>query len=164
MSFLINFIIAALATVSFAILFHAPKTELAICGFTGGLSWLVYDMVTAASVSKILASFIATFILMFFARSFAVARQMPVTVYLMSGIFPLVPGAGIYFTAYYMFTQQRMLFSRIGMETFQIALAIVLGIVFGFAVPQQIFHHLFVRATNSGPKDNKPSDGQPPAA
>ena len=32
---------------------------------------------------------------------FAIVIKMPVTVFLLSGIFPLVPGAGIYYTAYY---------------------------------------------------------------
>lgn len=145
MMMFINFLVAAIATISFAILFHAPQTELIICGFTGGLGWFVYELLTTASISNVVASFAATFLLMFFARSFAVARQMPVTVYLLTGIFPLVPGAGIYYTAYYLFTQQSKLFFSKGMETFEVACAIVLGIVFGFAVPQGLFHRLFRR-------------------
>lgn len=145
---LIHFFVAAIATISFAILFHAPKKELVFCGFTGGLSWLVYELITTADISKSIASFVATFVLMFFARSFAVARRMPVTVYLLTGIFPLVPGAGIYFTAYYLFAHESALFSAKGMETFVTACAIVLGIVFGFAVPQGIFHRLFSRCAS----------------
>lgn len=41
-------------------------------------------------------SLIATLCLTIMARIFAAARSMPVTVYLLSGIFPLVPGAGIF--------------------------------------------------------------------
>lgn len=47
-------------------------------------------------------SLIATLCLTIMARIFAAARSMPVTVYLLSGIFPLVPGAGIFYTAYYL--------------------------------------------------------------
>lgn len=142
---LIHSVVAAIATISFAILFHAPKKELPFCGFTGGLSWLVYELFITMDTSKIVASFVATFVLMFFARSLAVARRMPITVYLLTGIFPLVPGAGIYYTAYYMFARENALSSAKGIETLEIACAIVLGIVLGFAVPQSIFHRLFGR-------------------
>ena len=64
---------------------------------------------------------IATLCLTIMARIFAAARSMPVTVYLLSGIFPLVPGAGIFYTAYYLFTNDRALSSSKGIETFEVA-------------------------------------------
>ena len=82
---------------------------------------------------------------MFFARTFAVIRKIPITVYLLSGIFPLVPGAGIYYTAYYMFQKESARFLAKGLETFEIACAIVFGIIFGFSVPQKFFQKLFQR-------------------
>ena len=42
MSYVLQFFIAAIATVTFAILFAAPKKELVFCGVSGGLAWLVY--------------------------------------------------------------------------------------------------------------------------
>ena len=75
-----------------------------------------------------------------FSRTMAVVRRNPATVYLLCGIFPLVPGAGIYYTAYYLITKESALFSAKGLETFEIALAIVFGIIFGFAIPEAIFH------------------------
>jgi uncharacterized membrane protein YjjB (DUF3815 family) len=50
-----------------------------------------------------------------------------------------VPGAGIYYTAYYLITGQAKLFSAKGLETLEVALAIVFGIIFGFAIPQALF-------------------------
>ena len=41
MSYVLQFFIAAVATVTFAILFAAPKKELVFCGVSGGLAWLV---------------------------------------------------------------------------------------------------------------------------
>lgn len=142
---IIHFLIAIIATMSFAVLFQAPKKELIFCGFTGGLSWLIYEVMTTLEYSPVIASFVATFFLMFFARTFAVIRKMPITVYLLSGIFPLVPGAGIYYTAYYMFQKESARFLAKGLETFEIACAIVFGIIFGFSVPQKFFQKLFQR-------------------
>ena len=128
MEFIIQFIVALFATLSFAVIFSAPKKELFYCGFTGALGWIIY--------------YIMTLSLTIMARIFAAARSMPVTVYLLSGIFPLVPGAGIFYTAYYLFTNDRALSTSKGIETFEVAGAIVLGIIFGFGIPQSLFNLL----------------------
>jgi uncharacterized membrane protein YjjB (DUF3815 family) len=53
-----------------------------------------------------------------------------------------VPGAGIYYTAYYLFTGNQELFSSKGLNTFEVAAAIVFGIIFGYALPQGLFGKL----------------------
>ena len=132
MSYVLQFFIAAIATVTFAILFAAPKKELVFCGVSGGLAWLVYFILYRQSGNVVLGSLVATFVLTILSRILAVARCNPATIYLVSGIFPLVPGAGIYYTAYYLIS---------GMPaTFEIALAIVFGIIFGFSIPETLFH------------------------
>lgn len=139
---LIQFVVAMLATIAFAILFMAPRKELLVCGFTGALGWLVYYVMTQLYVNIIMSAAVATFVLTIFARAFAVIRRAPATVYLISGIFPLVPGAGIYYTAYYLFNNNNSLSGAKAIETFELAGAIVFGIIFGFAIPQKIFQRL----------------------
>lgn len=142
---LLQFVIAMLATISFAVLFTAPKKEVVYCGFTGALGWIVYYILTQNGVNLVLASMIATFCLTVLARCFAVVRKTPVTVYMLSGIFPLVPGAGIYYTAYYLFMGNTEMSGFKGLETLEIAGAIVFGIIFGFGIPQALFHKLSPR-------------------
>ena len=72
-------------------------------------------------------------------RFVAIWKQCPVTIFLISGIFPLVPGAGIYWTAYYIVTDQLSQAASIGYQALQEAAAIVLGIVFVFEIPQKWF-------------------------
>lgn len=139
---LIQFVVAMLATIAFAILFMAPRKELLFCGFTGALGWLVYYIMTQLYVNIIMSAAVATFVLTIFARAFAVIRRTPATVYLIAGIFPLVPGAGIYYTAYYLFNNNNSLSGAKAIETFELAGAIVFGIIFGFAIPQKIFQRL----------------------
>lgn len=139
---LIQFIMSTLATISFAVLFTAPKKEVIFCGLSGAVAWTVYYVLTQNSMHLVLASGIATFCLTILARCFAVVRKTPVTVYLLTGIFPLVPGAGIYYTAYYLFIGNTEMFGFKGLETLEVAGAIVFGIIFGFGVPQHLFHHL----------------------
>lgn len=138
----IQFFVAAIASIAFAILFTAPKRELAFCGFTGGLGWLVYYVMTNCDINIILSASVATFCLTIFSRAFAVIRKVPATVYLVSGIFPLVPGAGIYYTAYYLFNKDNALSGAKAIETFELAGAIVFGIIFGFGIPQKLFQKL----------------------
>ena len=138
----IEFIVAMFATISFAILFNAPKKEVICCGLTGALGWTVYYGMTQLGSGSVLASLVATFCLTVLARAFAVVRKSPVTVYILPGIFPLVPGAGIYYTAYYLFIGNTDMSGFKGLETLEIAGAIVFGIIFGFGIPQALFHKL----------------------
>ena len=66
-------------------------------------------------------------------------KRCPVTIFLISGILPLVPGAGIYWTAYYLVTNQLDLALSKGFLAVKVAVAIVLGIVFVFEIPQRFF-------------------------
>ena len=72
-------------------------------------------------------------------RASAVINRCPVTIFLISGIFPLVPGAGIYWTVYYLVTDQLGLAVHTGYAAVKAAVAIVLGIVAVFELPQGMF-------------------------
>lgn len=139
---MIQFIVGFFATLSFAILFSAPKRQLVFCGLTGAAGWIVYLLLMQNDSGIALANLAATFVLTLMARIFAAMERHPVTVYLLSGIFPLVPGAGIYYTSYYFIMHDMTNFSRYGSETVIIAGSIALGIVFGFALPQKMFNAL----------------------
>lgn len=138
----IQFIVSLVATLSFAVLFSAPKTELFFCGLTGAIGWIVYLIWLNFNDSITIANLIATLALTVISRIIASLRKNPVTVYLISGIFPLVPGAGIYYTSYYFIMNEMSDCSKYGMQTVKVAGAIVLGIIFGFALPQVWFNAL----------------------
>ena len=85
MSYVLQFFIAAVATVTFAILFAAPKKELVFCGVSGGLAWLVYFILYRQSGNVVLGSLVATFVLTILSRILAVARCNPATIYFPTG-------------------------------------------------------------------------------
>ena len=93
----------------------------------------------SASASLSIATFVATVIVILLSRWFAVREHCPVTIFLISGIIPLVPGAGIYRAAYYTVTNQLYLAVQTGFDAVKMAVAIVLGIVFVFEIPQAVF-------------------------
>lgn len=140
MNYLIQFVVAMTATVAVAILFATPKQELLFSGLSGGISWIVYYVINEKSENTVAACLAATLILTVFSRGLAVLRKTPATIYLLAGIFTLVPGAGVYYTVYYLISGDRARFASKGLETLEIALAIVFGIIFGFAIPERLFH------------------------
>ena len=89
--------------------------------------------------TTVFATFIATMVVVLGSRIFAVVRKCPITVFLISGIFPLVPGFGVYSTAYYFVTNNLDEATEWGIYSLKIAFAIVLGIVFIVSIPRQLF-------------------------
>lgn len=139
---IIQFIVCFFATLSFAVLFSAPKRQLIFCGLTGAAGWMVYLLLIQNNAGIAVANLAASFTLTLMSRIFAAVERHPVTVYLLAGIFPLVPGAGIYYTSYYFIMHEMDQFAAKGAETIIIAGSIVFGIVFGFSLPQSIFNAL----------------------
>ena len=140
---IIQFIVSMIATIGFAVVFGAPKSELVLCGISGALGWIFYVIVSTAGAGPTLGNMVGAIILTVFSRSLAVARKNPATVYLITGIFPLVPGAGIYYTSYYLIMDDMAMFSSYGLSTIKTAGAIVMGIIFGMAFPQAWFNKAF---------------------
>ena len=85
--------------------------------------------------TTVISALFATFFLTLLARILSIVKKNPVTIYLITGIFPLVPGAGIYYTSYYLIMNEGTRSLSMGLETFKTAGAIALGIIFGFDVP-----------------------------
>lgn len=137
---LAQFAVAMLGTVCFALIFEVPARHFAACGLTGAVGWLVYCLATLClGLSAPMATLLATLPLTAAARLFSLRHKAPVTLFLLSGIFPLVPGAGIYYTAYYLLQGNRVQCMNKGVETLKIALALALGIalVGGLPLPGQ---------------------------
>ena len=138
---IIQFFVAMIATASFAVLFYAPKKTLLLAAITGAIGWIIYLSLKNFGYSSIIYAFTSAFVLTLLSRIFAVIMKNPVTMYLIPGIFPIVPGAGIYQTAYYFFMNNMSLFVYNVLETIKIALSITFGIIFALAIPQKLFSY-----------------------
>ena len=136
---IIQLIMAFLGTLSFAILFNIPKSEYLFSGFTGVIGWGSFLLFRSILNSGVYATLIASLIITLVSRLFAVNRKLPVTVFLLSGIFPLVPGAGIYYTAYYIFSNDIKEAAGKGIDAISSALAIAFGIIIISMIPQKYF-------------------------
>lgn len=134
LEYLFQAIAAFVGTVAFCILFSVPIKQYFFCGFGGIVSWLVY-YACEPFIGAVFATFFATLAIVLYSRIFAIIRKCPVTVFLVCGIIPLVPGSAIYYTAYYFFMDDMAKASHYGLLTFKIAMAIVMGMVVVLALP-----------------------------
>ena len=132
----VQFAVAMLATMCFGLTFNVDKRHFIACGLTGAVGWLVYCIANGLlGLSAPAATLLAALPLTAAARLFAIRHRAPVTVFLLCGIFPLVPGAGIYYTAYYFLQGDNNLCAIRGFEPLKVAVALALGIAMVCSVP-----------------------------
>ena len=112
-----------------------PPALPAYCALVGAVGWLWYELLTLLGADAATASLLAVIPLTILTRVFAITQKTPVTVFLLTGIFPLVPGAGIYYTAYYFIQNENTLALAKGISTFKIAVALAIGISLVLCVP-----------------------------
>ena len=144
MNILLSTLYASLGTLCFAVLFHVPQRHYIRCAAVGGVGWLVYLLAMALGAGCVSATLAASVPLALLSRWYAVKARAPATVFLLCGIFPLVPGAGIYYTAYYFVSGQMALFSAKLAEVIKVALALSVGIavVLSHTLPLSVLPNL----------------------
>ncbi len=118
-------------TVGFSVLFGAPRRFYLECGLTGTAGWMVYYLISIANHGLSLAggAFIAALLVALVSHLLAVTRKCPVTVFLICGIIPLVPGGGIFWTAYYLVGNHLPQALATGFLALKITIAIAGGII-----------------------------------
>jgi len=136
----IHFLLAFVATIGFSLIFNVPKKELVFCGIAGACGWLAYQIVlTVSSSSVVTAVFAAALVIAYISRVFCIWRKMPVTLYMIPGVIPLVPGAGIYYTMYYIIMGDNNIALLRGIETLMISGVIAIGLLIILSLPRRLF-------------------------
>lgn len=120
---------ALLGTVGFSVLFGAPRRYYFACGLTGMVGWAIYLALLHVGAGTTGAALGGALLVAATAQVLAVLRHCPATVFLVCGIIPLVPGGGIFWTAYYIVTNQLGAAAHTGFSALKVAIAIAGGIV-----------------------------------
>ena len=129
-SFLVQLIAAFLGTMAFAVLFGVPRNFYFDAGLCGMMGWLLYLILTRYSAfSAVEVMFCATALVTLIALLQSIGRKCPITVFLISGIFPLVPGAGIFWTSYNIVSNQLPEALNTGFAALKATVAIAFGIL-----------------------------------
>ncbi len=120
---------AYISAVCCAILLHVQKKHILICGIVGAIGSFIYQIIAENNYSVILATFCASLVVTQFSYFLAKHRKTPVTVFLISGIIPLVPGIWLYRTMYYLLFQEFNAALNAFILTFEIAGVIAASII-----------------------------------
>ena len=133
---IIGVISAFIATVGFSIFFHVPKEELIYCGSIGALGWFVYLLCMYFGCSPTIANFAAALIVSQGSSMLAKVRKIPVTILLIPGIIPVVPGAATYQTMHSLLIGEYLEALNYALYTFQVAAVIAGAIVLTTMLPR----------------------------
>jgi len=91
---------AFLAVAGFCLVLEVPKKLLYHTAFVGAVGWMMYLIAVKFGCTSYIASFWAAAAVSVLSHINARRLKAPVTVFLIGGILPVVPGAGMYRTAY----------------------------------------------------------------
>ena len=119
---------AFLAIFGFSLLVDMPRKYLVYAGITGGAGWLAYLVSMQVGTSQVAAAFFSSLAAALLSQVFARVLKAPVTIFLVAGILPTVPGASIYRSVYFLIQGQTKWYNFYLIQTIQIAGAMAVAI------------------------------------
>lgn len=138
MAYLSQFIFAYISTIGFAVMFNAPSKSIYKAGFAGAVGWTCYSLAVANNLNTPISSFIGALAVGLMSEWFAVITRRPVTLYVIPGIIPLVPGFGLYYTILSIIQKNYSKATNSGVESIFIAIGIALGLILALEVGKTI--------------------------
>lgn len=127
LEFMIQVIGAYAATVTAALFIESPRYALNKVGWIGACGYFVFLLVKPFS-GAIIATLVASLVITIMGQLFARIFKAPVTIFYIPALFPLVPGIGIYKTAFHYINNDFSLSRHYFFETIMISGAIALAI------------------------------------
>ena len=115
--------------VGFSILFNIHGPGGLLCTLGGVLAWATYMVVIALGGNDLLGYLWAAIFSSVYSEVMARIRKYPAISYLVVSIFPLIPGASVYYTMTHAVKGDMASFADTGMHTIGIAGAIAVGIL-----------------------------------
>ena len=122
---------ALIGCIGFAILFNIHGKGSLLCALGGMLSWAIYLLAKKHGAGDILAYFWSALFASIYSESMARIRKYPAISYLVVSIFPMIPGAGAYYTMNYAVRGDMDMFASQGTHTIAIAGILAVGILLG---------------------------------
>jgi len=139
LDWIIQGILSFLAAAAFGVIFNSPRGTLLHCGFVGVTGWLVYYILTETGHGDVvIASFAGSFAVSLVAHWQARRFRMPMIIFSVAGIIPLVPGGMAYNTMRKFVESDYLMGIAYGSKTMMISGAIAMGLVFGEVIFQTI--------------------------
>lgn len=130
-----------LGTLGFAPQFGVPRRNYLQAAVVGAVGWTAYmGAMLYTSMGVAASTFLATVVVALLSRLFAVWFKTPETVFLILGLFPMVPGGAIFWTTFFAVSNRLPVALERGVAALAVTCAIVLGVIIVSALPKSIFH------------------------
>ena len=128
-SFLIQIIVSFIGCVGFAIYFNVHSWGVPLTALGGLFTWAAYLIAVELGCDVIGGNFWAAVVAAAYSEIMARVRKYPAITYLVVSAFPLLPGAGIYYTMSYILQNNTEMAWAKGMQTAGIAGVMAVGIL-----------------------------------
>lgn len=129
MSLFLQFLFAFGATAGFTLIFNIPYRHIFLAGFAGASGWLLYQYLLQIGQPVVISCFIASCLVATFGELFARLFKEASIIFIIPGILPLVPGAGMYKTMLSLLKEDLLATAQIGAETLMLTGAIAIAIL-----------------------------------
>lgn len=126
---LISSVFCFIGCVGFSILFNIHKLGILLCALGGTIAWISYCVTLEVMQDGISAYFVSAFVASLYSEILARIRKFPALSYLVISIFPMIPGAGVYYTMIWAVRGNMERFLSQGMYTAAIAGVMAVGIL-----------------------------------
>ena len=113
----------------FFIVFNVRGPGSFLCALGGTAAWAAYCLCLYLGGNELLCYFISAVTAAAYSEIFARIRKSPAIAYLVISLFPLIPGAGIYYTTNHLMMGDMTGFAEQGTHTIAIAGVIAVGIL-----------------------------------
>ncbi|WP_199860685.1 threonine/serine exporter family protein [Oceanobacillus damuensis] len=125
-----------IASSAFGVLFNAPRNALIQCGFVGMLGWILYYLLVERGMDVVPATTIAAMLVAVLSHSCSKYYKMPIIIFNVSGIIPLVPGGVAYNAMRHFVENDYNTAIQLSTQVMLLAGGIAIGLMFSEVVNQ----------------------------
>lgn len=126
---MLKLITAFIGTVGIAMLSNIRGKKLIFAGLGGLVSWLMVMAAEQTALIEVIRVFFVSVAATAYAETMARIFKCPATVFLVSAVFPLLPGGKLYYTMNYAINGDMLSFLNMGFQALYTSIAIGLGIM-----------------------------------
>ena len=137
----VQLLACAIGCLGFSVIFNIHGPGMLLCILGGVLSLATYCIVLQVTGNDLTAYFSAAIVASAYSEIMARIRKYPAISYLVVSIFPLIPGASVYYTMNHAVRGDMASFATVGTHTIAIAGVIAVGILMVSTVFRMWFSH-----------------------
>lgn len=138
MKLFFEFIVSMISVFAFTFFFNAPRRAMLFSGIIGGLSWVIFKLMLPITGSYLFSGFLASLFIGLSSEACAIFYKMPATMFIMPALLPLVPGAGTYYSMYYLINEDAKNAHLAITQTIYLIISLAIGIVIASVITRLV--------------------------